>query len=205
MSKINNQNNFYGNTNFNGQVNFFKNVVINKNADNKDKANYTPEPRWRSPLTLAVLSWISVFLGLLSLTSVWKIIIGTLRGLLKWNISTTLNFEKHWYFVLLPSMMLFVIAILLLNITKKQIRIPLFLNYAVNGYGKRITIEKIHTGKCPVCGGKMKYRFKPSEWNEIQCNNGTVKRQVTKRITVLECMRNNKHSFEVDPAEHIVE
>ena len=36
-------------------------------------------------------------------------------------------------------------------------------------------------------------------------SDGKTKREVTKRIPVLECERNGKHCFEVDPAEDRVD
>jgi len=87
------------------------------------------------------------------------------------------------------------------KIAKKQIRVPLILNYAISGYGRRITLEKIHIDKCPRCGGKMKYYNKPVEWIDNYYGDGRTKREITKRIPVLECKRNSEHYYEVDPAE----
>lgn len=49
--------------------------------------------------------------------------------------------------------------------------------------------------------GKMKYYNKPVEWREILRSDGSTKREVTKRIPVLECRRNAEHWYAVDPAE----
>lgn len=64
--------------------------------------------------------------------------------------------------------------------------------------GGKLTVEKIHIGNCPVCGGKMKYINKP-----IECiyNYGSTKREITKRQPALQCKRNPKHWYEVDLAE----
>ncbi len=59
----------------------------------------------------------------------------------------------------------------------------------------------IHIEGCPQCGGKMKYYNKPVEWREILRSDGSTKREVTKRIPVLECKRNAEHWYAVDPAE----
>lgn len=68
--------------------------------------------------------------------------------------------------------------------------------------GKKLSeIEKIHIEGCPQCGGKMKYYNKPVEWREILRSDGSTKREVTKRIPVLECKRNAEHWYAVDPAE----
>ena len=60
---------------------------------------------------------------------------------------------------------LFVIAIDLLKIVKKQIMKPLFDNYAISGRNGRITIEKLKISPCPICGGKMRYYNRPCEWH----------------------------------------
>ena len=96
---------------------------------------------------------------------------------------------------------LFLIFFTLRRIAKKQTRHPLFFNFAISGYGNRLTIEKIHIEGCPQCGGKMKYYNKPVEWREILRSDGSTKREVTKRIPVLECKRNAEHWYAVDPAE----
>lgn len=89
----------------------------------------------------------------------------------------------------------------MVKIAKKQTRHPLILNYAINGFGKKITIEKMHIGDCPICSGEMKYYNKPIEWREITFSDGKTKREITKRIPVFECKRNPDHFFFVDPAE----
>ncbi|MEZ2737720.1 hypothetical protein [Aneurinibacillus aneurinilyticus] len=61
-----NKNNFNGETNFNGPTQIVAGNVINNVADSYEKkATYNPEPVWRSPFTMAVLSWISVVIGIL--------------------------------------------------------------------------------------------------------------------------------------------
>ena len=75
------------------------------------------------------------------------------------------------------------------------------LNYAVNGYGKRIMIEKIYIDKWPKCGGDMRYYNKPIEWVDKHYSDGKTKRNITKRIPVLEYRRNSAHCYKVNPAE----
>lgn len=94
MKVTNNQNNFNGTTNFNGPVQFAGGDIINEtSASKKDEAKYTPEPKWRSPFTLAVLSWISVIIGILGLFPVGKILTNVL-SLLKGNVQTVLDFPE---------------------------------------------------------------------------------------------------------------
>ena len=83
---------------------------------------------------------------------------------------------------------------------KKETRHPLFFNYAISGLGRKITIEKIHIDKCPICGGTMKYFNKAVKWRDITYSDGRIKRVVTKKVPALQCKRNSDHCYEVDPA-----
>ena len=162
---------------------------------------YTPEPKWRSPFTLAVLSWISVIIGIFGLFPIGKILANELN-FFKGNMQTVEKFPVQTYLMIsIIFVLLFVLFFRLRRIAKKQIRVPLILNYAISGYDRRITLKKIHVDKCPQCGGKMKYYNKPVEWREIVRTDGSVKYEVTKKVPVLECRRNPKHCYEVDPAE----
>ena len=202
MKVNNNQNNFNGSTNFNGPVQLAGGDIINEiSASKQDEAKYTPEPKWRSPFTLAVLSWISVIIGILGLFPVGKILANVL-SLFKGNVQAVLDFPVQTYSVIFVIFaLLFILFFSLRRIAKKQIRVPLILNYAINGYGTRNTLEKIHIDKCPQCGGEMKYYNKPVEWREIVRADGSIKCEVTKKVPALECRRNAKHWYEVDPAE----
>ena len=105
-----------------------------------------------------------------------------------------------WTWLFLIAMILLIIFTALRRIAKKQVRYPLFCNLAISGFGKRIVIEKIHISKCPRCGGEMRYYNKPVEWIDHYID-GKVKREVTKRVPVLECKRNTEHCYRVDTAE----
>lgn len=158
MKDTNNQNNFNGTTNFNGPVQFAGGDIINGTSIPKQvEPMYTPEPKWRSPFTLAVLSWISVIVGILSLIPIGKIVVNALN-LLKGNLQVVSDFPIQTYsiaFIIL--VFLFILFFSLRRIAKKQIRVPLVLNYAISGHDGHLTLEKIHIDKCPKCGGKMKY------------------------------------------------
>lgn len=180
MSKINNQNNFNGNTEVNGSLQISNINIINNSDTEPRKALYEVEPIWRSPITMAILSWFSaitaVFPGKCIATGAFHLLNGDGREMMKDILYLGKNSILVFSFVMLS-----LIGWYLLGITRKQIRVPLFFNYAINGVGRRITIEKVHA-KCPRCGADMKY-----------CReNG---------IPVLQCKRNKDHCFEVDPAE----
>ena len=169
-----NINNVSGNI-FNGPTN----IVTGNNYSKKDKgdgvATYTPEPIWRSPITMAWLTWISFFISLID--------------------------SGVFYLVVFAVIMLILVLILRLrSITKKETRYPLFFNYAISGLGRKLTIEKMHIEKCPICGGKMKYFNKPVKWRDITYSDGRTKHEIIKKVPALQCKRNSDHWFKVDPA-----
>lgn len=97
--------------------------------------------------------------------------------------------------------MLTIIIFYLRSITSKETRQPLMFNYALSGIGNRLSVEKVEVAACPICNGKMKYYNKPIAWDREIAPNGKEKLIVTERVPALECKRNSKHWFEVDPAE----
>lgn len=64
-----------GNT-FNGPAQTIGSVVINSPHEDlvEEPVTYKSEPLWRSPFTLAVLSWISVIIGVLGIFPIGNII-----------------------------------------------------------------------------------------------------------------------------------
>lgn len=202
MKDINNQNNFNGSTNFNGPVQFAGGNIINEiSTPEQVEAKYTPEPKWRSPFTLALLTWISVALGVLSLIPIGEIF-ALILNFLKGNLQAISgpSIQRHSIFLIVSGLLLVLFGSLR-RIAKKQIRVPLAFNYALSGYDGRLTLEKIHIEKCPRCGGKMKYYNKPVAWIDIEYSDRKTKRKITKRCPALECKRNREHWYEVDPAE----
>lgn len=206
MNKSNGQNKFEGNK-FNGTTNIAgRDVIINSPQVEKEHqtAQYDPEPIWRSPLTLAILTWISVIVGIVGIFPLYKVV-QPIFDLFRGVRQPLQNYDNQIYCIIwITTMLIFIFFLSLRRITKKETRHPLFLNHAISGKGKRITIEKVHIRECPICGGKMKYYNKPVEWREILRNDGSIKKEVTKKIPVLECKRNHEHCYPVDPAEERV-
>ncbi len=198
-SNINIGNTFNGPAQVGGQI-------INIHAEmsqarSEKKATYTPEPLWRSPVTLGVLTWVSVITGLIALLPVGKIL-GNAYAVLRGPFETkNVENQQFWIWILMGVMLILILSISLRRITKRQTRHPLCFNLAISGYGKRLSIEKMNISKCPQCGGEMKYYNKAVEWVDRYYSDGKVKREVTKKIPVLECKRNSKHCYEVDQAE----
>ena len=69
-----NINNISGNV-FNAPINI-NSVNSGKSGEiEKEKnATYTPEPVWRSPITMALLTWISVIISLIGIFPFYKIV-----------------------------------------------------------------------------------------------------------------------------------
>lgn len=179
-----------------------RDVVVNHPADNTPIATYEAVPKWRSPITQALLSWVGLLVGLMSLFPLWKIVQPAVdlfrsgpRQVSGGDGSIT------WLIVFSVLILVFIVALSLRRVTSGQLRKPLIFGWAVSGLGRRITIEKILAGKCPWCGGKMRYCNKPTEWIDHIEPSGRRRREVTERVPILECKRNPKHWVEVDPAE----
>lgn len=179
-------------------------VIVNncvKQEEKQDGAMYKSEPIWRSPFTMAVLTWLSCIIGILSLLPLGKIV-RNITALFSGSLETlNANDIQISLLAFIVLFMLLMITLTVRRIANLQTRHPLICNFAINGYGKKIVIEKIHTEKCPKCGGKMKYYNKPIEWVDRLYSDGKVKREVTKRIPVLECKRNSNHYYVADYAE----
>lgn len=192
-----NINNVSGNV-FNGPTN----ITVGNNYSNKDAkdkcALYTVEPVWRSPITMAMLSWGGFIISLIGLFPLYKIFEPIINLINNKSIKVDLNKNNVILFIVI--LIFFVLIIRLRSITKKETRHPLLFNFAISGLGRKITIEKIRTNKCPKCGGKMKYFNKVVEWRDITYSNGKTKREVIKKVPALECKRNSDHWVKIDPA-----
>ncbi|HEL1781618.1 TPA: hypothetical protein TXU95_001699 [Streptococcus suis] len=174
------------------------NIQINQNQP-ETIATYEPEPIWRSPITMAVLSWLGFFGSLGSIFSIFKVF----EPVLKWlnGKQEEIGNNQTYMFIFIGFFLITIIIFSLRSITSKQTRYPLMFNYAISGGGKRLTLEKIKIDNCPICNGKMKFFNKPIEFKEITYSDGKTKTEVTKRTPTLQCIRNPEHWFKVDPAE----
>ena len=187
---------------FNGPTNIVSgnNTDFNGNSLGKT-ATYEPEPVWRSPITMAILSWMGIFISLIGIFPFYKLFEPLINLFTNKSIQINANNNIiYWGILAIVIIILLAIIVWLRDITKRETRHPLFFNYAISGFGRKITIEKIHIEKCPICGGKMKYFNKPVEWINVLNSDGKTKREVTKKVSVLQCKRNSDHCFEVDPA-----
>ena len=195
-----NVNNVSGNV-FNGPTNIIAARNFSSQGPKLEKAaTYMPEPIWRSPITMALLTWIGFILSLIEIIPFYKIVEPLIILLTEKRIETN---ENHYLYVVFFVIVMFLLILIfrLRTITKKETRQPLFFNYAISGIDGKITIEKIHINNCPKCGGKMKYYNKPVEWVDRHYSNGRTIREIKKRTPVLQCRRNPEHCYKVDPAE----
>ena len=193
-----NINNVSGNI-FNGPTNIVAGNNYSKEAEEDKVASYTPEPVWRSPITMAMLSWMGFIISLLGLFPMYKMFEPEINLITNKRVKVDLN-NNIYVIIFAVIFILFVLVLCLRSITKKETRHPLFFNYAISGLGRKITIEKIRIDKCPICGGTMKYFNKAVECRDITYSDGRTKREVTKKVPALQCKRNSDHWYEVDPA-----
>ena len=192
-----NINNVSGNI-FNGPTNIMAGNNYSKEAEEDKVASYTPEPVWRSPITMAMLSWMGFIISLIGLFPMYKVFEPVINLIINKSVKVDLNNIYVIFFAVI--FILFVLVLCLRSITKKETRYPLFFNYAISGLGRKITIEKIRIDPCPICGGTMKYFNKDVEWRNIKYSDGRTKREVIKKVPALQCNRNSDHWYEVDPA-----
>lgn len=192
-----NINNVSGNI-FNGPTNIVAGNNYSKEAEEDKVASYIPEPVWRSSITMATLSWVEFIISLIGLFPMYKMFEPVINLITNKNIKVDLN--NIYVIISAVIFILFVLVFYLRSITKKETRHPLFFNYAISGFGRKITIEKIYIDKCPKCGGTMKYFNKAVEWRDTTYSDGKTKREVTKKVPALQCKRNSDHWYEVDPA-----
>ncbi|WP_057491832.1 hypothetical protein [Streptococcus orisasini] len=199
-------NNFNGGTNIGsgnsaGRDQIINNYISSSSQEKQPIAKYNVEPIWRSPITMAVLTWLGFFSSLGGIFSILK----AFEPVLKWvNSSKQGEFSginKVYMFIFLGILLITIIIFSLRTITSRQTRYPLVLNYAISGLGNRLTLEKIKVHNCPICNGEMKFFNKPIETKEIVYSDGKTKTEVTKRTPALQCRRNPEHWFKVDPAE----
>lgn len=146
----------YGDINAPTQIGGNDNTILTGEYDSEPKATYDITPIWRSPFTLAVLTWLSAIFGILSLIPFWSLLKSAVN-LLKdaSDLQTNNNIIPVIAFAVL--LILTVIFFSMRDIAEKQIMCPLMRGIAIDGRGQRIVFNRVHADSCPKCGGKMKY------------------------------------------------
>ena len=121
------QNNFNGNVNFTGKTQIAAGDIINNISEEKQKtANYDPEPKWRSPFTLAVLTWISTIIaivGIFPFAKIVKSIVCFFRGMNGNTIS--LDMQKY-------SIIFIIFVFLFFSIKKDMIKLRVYIKEKIS-------------------------------------------------------------------------
>ena len=157
--KKSNINNVSGNV-FIGPTNIYSGNNLLNGEKIENIAEYEAEPVWRSSITMGLLTWIGFIIAIIDIFPFYKII-EPLINILRDKSIDAIPDNKLYAIFFISLMLLLLIVLALRKITKNETRYPLFFNYAINGFGNKITLEKVRVGECPICGGEMKYFNKP--------------------------------------------
>lgn len=164
------------------------------------RATYEPKWSWRSPLTLAVLTWISVISGLLSLGSVYKVVEPLVSTILGMDGAGNLKpVQPVWAFVFLGLVVVFALAMFLRRVARNETQHFPSLSWlpALTGWGRRIGLARMQ-GTCPFDGGRLRFYDKPVQWVD---DLNTGKRKVTQQRMAAECVKNDEHWWPVDKTD----
>lgn len=114
---------------------------------------------WRSPLTLAVLTWVSVLLGAFGLVAGWQ---GLLPIVDLPNGGSLKQPSMAWIYVFVGAVLLFVFSVELQGIAKRRTQHLPSVSWlpAVTGWGGRVGIAKLE-GACPRDGAALRFYDKP--------------------------------------------
>ncbi len=163
-------------------------------------ATYEAKWSWRSPLTLAVLTWISVIFGLLSLGSAYKVVESLVSAILGADSTGNLKpIQPVWTFILMGLIFVFALAMFLRRVAKNETLHFPTLSWlpALTGWGGRIGFARLQ-GTCPIDGGRLLFYDKPVDW-VVDLDKG--KRKVTQRQMAAECVKNDEHWWPVDKTD----
>lgn len=161
-------------------------------SNTKDVPEYEVKWSWRSPLTLAVLTWVSVVLGVLSLGSVYKVFEPLVSGLLDGaGFDAASSAQPIWIYVFIGIILLFAIAMILRRIASNETQHLSRFSFlpAITGWGRRIGFARLK-GRC-VCGGKLRFYSKAVGFSPPDPQTG--KQRVTEREMTAECVRDPRH------------
>lgn len=148
---------------------------------------------WRSPVTMATLTWTSVGLGIIGILAGWK----GLRSLFQFGTGAAgSGTPPTWTLVMMLFAFLAVAVVLALRKlikTGNQWFSPISWLPSITGWGGHLGLAR-HEGVCTLCGGRLRFYDKPVRWNRYP--NG--RREVTERTMAAECTRNPDHWWHVD-------
>jgi hypothetical protein len=160
-------------------------------------AQYEPKWSWQSPLTLALLTWVSVGLGVLGVIAGWQgfapLFVSLRHGL------PAESPQPGWMIALMVALLLIAVAIWLRRVAKNRTQhfAPVSWLPTLTGWGGRIGLARLQ-GNCPICGGRFRFYDKPSRWIDYE---ETGRRKVIERRMAAECVKNADHWWPVDKTD----
>lgn len=160
---------------------------------------YDAKWSWRSPVTMGILTWISVALGVLGVVAGWQGIAPLFESLTD-NGPTLFEAPKPgWLITFGVAFLLLVVVLGLRKVTKHRTQhfSPISWLPALTGWGGRVGLARF-TGDCSICGGSLKFYDKPTQWI---VNLETRKRKVTERRMAAECVNNEEHCWTIDKTD----
>ena len=171
-------------------------IVVNLRNEKSENAQIKAEPKWRSPLTKDVLTWISCIAGVLALFPANSLYHWIVTGSFK---SATL--KPLILYICVFSVLAFIIlgSCRLRTIAKKQLTFPLAFNYGISGVGEHLSLIKLKS-KCPICKGNLRYKKYEYDSHYEYYINKRSKKVIDKKKPFVVCSRNDEHRWYVDPA-----
>ncbi|ORB59655.1 hypothetical protein BST43_06565 [Mycobacteroides saopaulense] len=164
-------------------------------------AEYKAAWSWKSPVTMATLTWLSTVLGVLGVIAGWQ-------GLKPFFslLSGSLIAEgppSVWPIAVFAALLCGVLAALgLRRVVKHRTQWfpPVSWLPVVTGWGGHLGLARLE-GTCPRCGGKLRFYDKPTGWRN---NPETGRREVAERTMAAECTRNSAHWWSVDKTDDLL-
>lgn len=164
------------------------------------------ETKWRLtlPLTKGCVEFVTAILGLLAAVTgggtIWKAVWTLRRGPESADLAQMSSFGAPKLAIAFAVLAILVVVGLSIHHTlSKRVLKPASLSSLpaagpVRGDdGKvRLALYKFG-GECRECGGKLRVYNKATAWRESQTQSGRIKRVVTERTPVAECVRNPRN------------
>lgn len=182
-----------------------RDIIVNPSDPAPPAGEFDPVPLWRSPFTSGVLTWVSVLLGAAAFLPGWKVLESAKPGAgpLFRNGDSQAGAPSGMLAVLALAFLvvLFAATASLASVAYREVRLRLFGSFALNGLGRRITLERIETKPCPTCGGRLQFRTVPLAWVPKYVNGTYTGREVTAKTMGIVCNRDSDHWWRVQSAD----
>lgn len=161
-------------------------------------AEYKTAWSWKSPVTMATLTWLSVVLSIVGVIAGWQGL-QPFFSLLSGSLGSQDPPSIWWMVVFFTALGIVIVAIGLRRIIKLGIQWfpPVPWLPVVAGWDGHIGLARLD-GACPSCGGKLKFYDKPTRWDVSEDG----KRKVAERTMAAECTRNSDHWWRVDKTDN---